>query len=1077
MKHGCCQALASVLALAAMCQVAATEEPRPILVLDVRQVGLAEDPVCASLQGIANRQAGAPSVFLIRDWPDEAWLDHCMRITGRETRGVTLDGLLEELRAEVQGQVLYDPLKPFTLDLATTAAGLRDLVISPTDLGLPTVFDFRDRWTSVSAAYRWATATLLPQCNSSQAALLAPRSLAMRDFAIQQRMFVFSPPVTPTDDSFQTVVFQLPPGTAIFGDASAPVRSQLSRASHFVVQAAAAGNLSFLARVDAGRSFHQYVGYLETDAPRYLTLIFDCSDLNVALNEMPDLWDSPVRGNLPLGWAIPAALADAAPAVAHRYYADAYWSGTDQFVLGTSGAGHIDLALAASPYAFFDKTAKARAALDMSASLFAVGGSSPQMAEDAVRFAREAGIRGLFVMGAEDFAPAAYEEVATIFAPRFGSIEDAVTYLNRIPLGRRCAALVLDPRRLTPEDAAHLAAHVSERYVIVPPGELVEVMHELAFPQAPGAADVRVASVDFGEPSTGDAPIPVTATLVPAGEVASAAVVYRPARNPLWFVEPMRDRTSGSYSALVPPLPEGGEVFLRVRVRDRAGRVTWSPIWTVVLPRADSDSDGLSDAEEGYLLTDPDIPDTDADGLVDSADPTPLRFDQYVIRYLGPIEPPSDLPYLVDVGGSAADVQGRRIDPGEACTYWLPLPLLATGPAGVIALDVTGTVALAAGGDLSALSRVFEGDVDGIWYSGPLAREVKREGVFLRVACPETAPVGAVVGAVSVLSLPEGPSIMGLSNYPAHPGPEQPITVSATVFSPRGIDGVMLTYRVNQGGTITIPMDELEGSQRYEGRIPPLDNRDELEYWIGARDVGGTVTATTPVYLPIGGRAREVVTLVAGRDFLGDWVGADDWEGWARLAPEPGLSDVAHAYLRGGTYTFWMLAGGRGQSIDLYVRETKVGSVDPRLPDGWQRIGRARLDGGRHEVRVISREGPDAPAGVSPRYAAVILTTDSAFTPPANRVLDIYNSISLLFPPADHTLSGRIELKATGAGNITGAEFSIDGEVLRPVSGPPFRLSLNADRLTPGPHVLRVEAVDRGGRTGLAVEVPVSVAE
>jgi hypothetical protein len=106
----------------------------------------------------------------------------------------------------------------------------------------------------------------------------------------------------------------------------------------------------------------------------------------------------------------------------------------------------------------------------------------------------------------------------------------------------------------------------------------------------------------------------------------------------------------------------------------------------------------------------------------------------------------------------------------------------------------------------------------------------------------------------------------------------------------------------------------------------------------------------------------------------------------------------------------------------------------------------------------------------------VIVTADSSFSPPAGRVLDIHNAIALLFPSPDQTLSGTVELVATGAGNITGAEFSLDGEVVRQVSGPPFRLALNTQRFAPGPHLLGVAASSRSGPLGVSVEVPVTIA-
>jgi hypothetical protein len=92
-------------------------------------------------------------------------------------------------------------------------------------------------------------------------------------------------------------------------------------------------------------------------------------------------------------------------------------------------------------------------------------------------------------------------------------------------------------------------------------------------------------------------------------------------------------------------------------------------------------------------------------------------------------------------------------------------------------------------------------------------------------------------------------------------------------------------------------------------------------------------------------------------------------------------------------------------------------------------------------------------------------------------VLDIYNTITLLFPPSDHILTGRVELRATAAGNISAAQFSLDGEPLRaPVSGPAFTLSINTARLPNGPHALSVEAVDRLGPTGLTMEIPITIA-
>ena len=1052
----------------------AVAQPPPVLVADVTDADPAQHLLAVSIQGVANSAPDGPHVFLLTNPSDAAWLEYCLRLSPRETKQVSARTLLSLFASEIEGQILYDPAQPFTLDLATTAAGIRRGVISATDLGLPTLLDFRGRWQSASAAYRWAIDSLLPLCNRARAALVPANVLALRDFAIQHRMFTLSPPLDPEEESFNACFYHLPPGTAVYGEAPPALRPALSEASHYFVGAAHAANLSFLSRVGGDEAYYQYLGHVQPAAPRFLTLIFDCSELDFAVNDMPHLWDAAARGTFPLGWALPAALAEAAPPVAHYYYAGAYRSGVDQFILGPSGAGEIDLSRASAPYAFFRATAEARAALDVTAALYT---ASPRADIDiaVARLAAETGIRGVFLLGAPDLGPAVYEGIPALAAPRVHDITTAITYLNRIPLDRRFAALCLDPHAVSMAEAAHIAAHVSDRFVLLPPGEMMELMRDLRRPDRTGAAGARVTSVDYPEPADPDAPLPVTASVEAPEGLLSASVIYRLTGRGIAFSAPMAPTEDG-YAAQVPPLRCGGDFDLRVRVRDRLGRTAWSPGWSLTVPRVDSDGDGLSDSEERLLLTDADTPDTDGDGLDDHADPSPLNADKVFATYLGPIQPPSDLPYLPDPGGSRADLRGRHVEPGQSCLYWLPLLLPPGDAPAVIALEARGPALVSIGADPTLPSQQFEGELGDFWYSDLLPDEVRRGGAFLTIACPGDAETSCLIRTLAVVSPPDAPSIARAACRPRHPGPEQPITISALIFSPGGVAEAVLTYRINEGGTIAFPMERVEDTHSYRARVPPLANRDRLEWWITARDAQGNTTVTIPAYVPVGGRAREVVSLIAGRDFVGGWVPAPEWDGLARQAPSSGLRDSAHLNLTGGIYTVWALAGGRGQGIDVYIGEERVGGVEPRLPDGWHRLGRVRLDADRHQIHLVSQPGPEAPEGAAPRYAALVLSADTSFAPPAGRVLDIHNTLSLLFPPSEHALTGRVELRATGSGNLVAAEFSLDGEVLRRVSGPPFRLSLNTARLPQGPHALRVEAVDRAGPNGLIVEVPVTIA-
>jgi hypothetical protein len=1070
MTSRCLLALALLLGLASL----AAAQRGPVMVADIRQASPAEQLLAVSLQGLANRHPEGPQVFLLANPRDEEWLQYCLRLSPGPTESVTVEQLFQRLRPELKGQIRYDPAQPYTINIATTTAGLQQAVMAADDLGLPTLLDLRGRWQSASEAYAWAASALLPKCNQNHAALLPGQAVAMRDFAIQERMFTFGAPACPDDLGFQDILLHLAPGAAIYGEASPELGAAISSNSHFVVPAAQAANLSFLSRLDRGRPFYQYSAYVEPTATRYLTLIFDCSDLSFAVNDMPLIWERFTRGTLPLGWALPGALAEAAPPVLHRYYGDGYRSGIDGFALGPSGAGEMEVAAAGAPFAFFQATARAVGTLDAHTALLAPPAASEELGPTITRFAGETGVRGVFVLSPPDFEPLLYGGVPAVAAPRVDSVAAAVSYLDRIPLERRFAALVLNPRWLTPADAVHIAAHVARRFAVVPPEQLVDLVRVTAEASDSGASQAAVTSLSYPERLDPSLPAPVKAVIQGPGGVASADLLYRAATSLVSCYQVMLAGEDG-YRAELPPLLCGGEIGLSIHTIDGAGRTSWSPAVSIQVPRADADGDGLSDAEEGFLLTDSKVADTDGDGLLDGADPAPLRPDRIMVTYLGPVNPPSDLPYLPDAGGSSADLEGRHLLAGQSCLYWLPLAQLPPGAPAVAGLEAWGPAQVAFSADGVAFSDQFSGNLEGAWYSGVLSGAYPG-GLFVRITCPSGASRELLIHGLGVFSPPDAPSIWAIGSYPLHPGPEQEMLISATIFSPKQIAGASLTYRVNAGGEITIPMLAIGKSQRYQARLPALENRDQLEWWVSARDGEGEAVATTSVSLSIGARARETISLLAGREFVGDWSSGSDWEGAGRVAPEAGLRDSAAVHLTGGLYAVWVLAGGRGQGIGVYVDDGRAGGIDPERPDGWQQVGRVRLEAGRYHVHVVSEAGPRAPAGAQPRYAEVVLTADTSFRPPVNRMVDVYNSLVLLAPRPEETLSGRVELRATGAGNLTAVEFSLDGQLLRRVSGPPFLFSLNTERVANGSHQLKVQAVDRAGSAGLSLEIPVMVA-
>ncbi|MBR4748263.1 MAG: hypothetical protein IK083_01645 [Abditibacteriota bacterium] len=186
--------------------------------------------ILACLQGLVNRQE--PCLYVIpREDPcarhsrirvpsARFWLD-VMQSGGRwlsEYERVTLDSLDEVFhlaRQLVKGIVVWDPMVPATVNLATTFAGLEDsLVMSPEQAQvysdkwqLPIKEDFRGRFdgsvtgSAKNDAYRYAIGEYLPRCSVKYLYLYedawqsrsagSVRYTITRDWSVMNRGFVY----------------------------------------------------------------------------------------------------------------------------------------------------------------------------------------------------------------------------------------------------------------------------------------------------------------------------------------------------------------------------------------------------------------------------------------------------------------------------------------------------------------------------------------------------------------------------------------------------------------------------------------------------------------------------------------------------------------------------------------------------------------------------------------------------------------------------------------------------------------------------------------------------------------------
>ena len=178
---------------------------------------------------------------------------------------------------------------------------------------------------------------------------------------------------------------------------------------------------------------------------------------------------------------------------------------------------------------------------------------------------------------------------------------------------------------------------------------------------------------------------------------------------------------------------------------------------------------------------------------------------------------------------------------------------------------------------------------------------------------------------------------------------------------------------------------------------------------MSATDAAGASNVTPATTLWIGGRSREIVALLAHREFIGDWRPSADWRGAGSVAPAAGALDTARVNLTGGSYTIWVLGGGRGNGVSVSVDGTRGRSAGAGTGGRVAGGSPGAAGGGTAPVAPVSVGGDrrrSAPWS-APRYAAVLLSTDSTFTPPAGQVMDVVNSLALLSPDLAEPLAGQ----------------------------------------------------------------------
>jgi hypothetical protein len=270
-------------------------------------------------------------------------------------------------------------------------------------------------------------------------------------------------------------------------------------------------------------------------------------------------------------------------------------------------------------------------------------------------------------------------------------------------------------------------------------------------------------------------------------------------------------------------------------------------------------------------------------------------------------------------------------------------------------------------------------------------------------------------------------------------------------------------------GSITLPLKQIGRGPMWAGMLGRFEHSQLLSWWIVAQNTEGKRSTSPILRAWVGTLPVETVSVIAGRHFSGTWGPAQTAWGAAKTAAAAGARDTAEAHFSGGTYEAWILAGG-SRDTAVWIDGNFLAHTDTGRPDGWQHVGKIKLAAGVHTIEVVSGQGKE---GAAACYGQILLTTSSSFRPPPQAIFDVADSLSLLTPVQGEAIGPRTEVLATAAGNVSRVDFYVDGQLSRRLVTPPYSFNWDSGRLQEGPHLLRLEGMNRAGQTLVSLEIEV----
>jgi len=307
--------------------------------------------LATSLQGLVNRKQ--VRLYLVNGeyGPSEQaqgearsnlyWLELYAAAHGVTVSGsLDLGGAIQAFAGAAEGYLLVDDVnEPWTVNAATSLAGLRDLLIATEAdapaleaYGLTLIDDLRGRWPTSAACIRETFDTLYPELGGLALGILNTDDWRLRDFLIQNRLFTaYGRPHGDADswEAIQEILAATPGNQPVFGYLSSTSMEEygavtaLSTAGKYLVPSDTTPNLSVHSAIRATLPQPDPVGPADCGAGtlRVAVAISDGDNLGLPVNRYiaEEYWLHAERGTVPMGWSVAPALVHLAPAIAGHY--------------------------------------------------------------------------------------------------------------------------------------------------------------------------------------------------------------------------------------------------------------------------------------------------------------------------------------------------------------------------------------------------------------------------------------------------------------------------------------------------------------------------------------------------------------------------------------------------------------------------------------------------------------------------------------------------------------------------------------------------------------------------------------